>query len=93
MTVGNRNLKVTVTDRTTSSYDAANQLVYEQLAAGRTTYTFDAAGNQQLSKDPASARTTTTWNYENQPTLYQFSNSTRATYSYNAENRRVREDT
>lgn len=27
-------------------YEAAHQLIYAQTAAGRTTYTFDAGGNQ-----------------------------------------------
>ena len=78
--------------RTTYAYDAANQLVYAQAAAGRTTYLFDSAGNQQRTIDPTNARTTVTWNYENQPTLYQFPTGGRATYLYNADNRRVKED-
>jgi uncharacterized protein RhaS with RHS repeats len=78
---------------TTYVYDVANQLVYGQDSTGRTSYIFDAAGNQQLTLDPVGNLTTVTWNFENQPVLYQFPIGTRATYMYNADNRRVQEET
>jgi RHS repeat-associated protein len=85
--------KVVCRDFTHTGYDVANQLTYGLAAAGRTTYTFDAAGNQQIELTPAGARTTTTWNYENQPTVYQLSTGSRVTMSYNADNRRTQKQT
>ncbi len=38
--------------RTTFSYDVADQLVYSQAVAGRTTYVYDNAGNQQIERLP-----------------------------------------
>jgi len=63
-TVGNRLVLNANGTRTTTVYDNANQIKYSTAAAGRTTYTFDANGNQQIVREPAGARTTTTWNYE-----------------------------
>ena len=57
---------------------------YSNAAAGRTTYTFDANGNQQIVQEPSGARTTTTGNYENQPTLFIMPDGSRVTISYNA---------
>src|SRR5262249_25042799 len=75
--------------RATTAYDAANQIEYSAAAAGRTTYTFDAAGNQQIVLNPEATRSTTVWDYENQPTLYKLSDGTRVTATYNAENQRL----
>jgi hypothetical protein len=66
--------------------------VYGQDSTGRTTYTFDAAGNQAVEWPPTGHRTTVTWNYENQPTLYQKPLGARVTCLYNADNRRVEEE-
>ena len=74
---------------TRSEYDAANQLRYTNAAAGRTTYTFDADGNQQTVLEPSGDRTTTTWDYENQPTVYNNPDDSRVTMTYSADNRRV----
>ena len=89
----NRTVKNEDTVRTTFTYDVANQLNTSVAAAGTTTYTFGADGNQQLVKAPNGDLTTTTWNYENQPTKIAFPAGTRATYTYNADNRRVRKET
>jgi len=43
----------------------ANQLETSEDASGVTTYTFDAAGNQQLIQHPDDTRTTNTWDDEN----------------------------
>lgn len=67
--------------------------MYGLAVAGRTTYTFDSAGNQQITREPSGSRTTVTWNYENQPTLYKLPTGARVTYAYNADNRRVQEET
>ena len=89
-TVGNRLVLNANGTRTTTVYDNANQIKYSTAVAGRTTYTFDASGNQQIVKDPAGARTTTTWNFENQPTLFRLPDGSRVTMTYNANNRRVK---
>jgi RHS repeat-associated protein len=92
---GNRTLNNEAGTRTTTTYDAANQIVYSLAAAGRTTYTFDSDGNQQVVRNPDGTRTTTTWNYENQPTRYnQPANATypMVTMAYNADNQRVEKD-
>ena len=75
--------------RTATVYDNANQIKYSTAAAGRTTYMFDANGNQEIVREPSGARTTTTWNYENQPTLFRMPDGSRVTMTYNANNRRV----
>ena len=68
--------------------DAANQLVMSVDASGTTTYTFDAAGNQQIEQAP-SGTTTNVWNYENQMILVQMPNGSRVTMQYNAKFRRT----
>jgi YD repeat-containing protein len=89
---GNRTVNNQAGTRTTTTYDAANQIVYSLAAAGRTTYTFDSNGNQQVVRNPDGTRTTTTWDYENQPTLYKLSTGGRITMAYNADNQRTRKD-
>jgi len=71
--------------RTTSVFDAANQLQTSTDA----TDTFDASGNQQIVVAPTGSRTTYVWNYENQNTLVQQLSGTRETMAYNADFRRV----
>jgi YD repeat-containing protein len=88
-TVGNRLVLNANGTRTTTVYDNANKIKYSTAAAGRTTYTFDANGNQQIVREPAGGRTTTTWSYENQPTLFRMPDGSRVTITYNANNRRV----
>ena len=87
--IGNRTVKNPDTFRRTSVYDASNQLSYNQAVAGRTTYAYDSAGNQQLEQPPAGSRTTTTWDYENQPIVYRLPDASRVTMSYNSDSRRV----
>ena len=69
--------------------DNANQNEYSTAAAGRTTYTFDANGNQQSVQEPFGARATTTGNYEIQPTLFRMPDGSRVTMTYHTNNRRV----
>lgn len=92
---GNRTVNNQAGSRTTTTYDAGNQIICSVAAGGRTTYVFDANGNQQIVKNPDGTRTTVTWNYENQPTKY--SQPWNATYpvvtmAYNADNQRVEKD-
>ena len=70
--------------------DAANQLTYSEDISGRTTYTFDANGNQQLVQSPTNQRTTTTWDYENRTTLVQRPSGIRNTMAYNPDGLRVK---
>ncbi len=59
---------------------------------GRTTYTFDPNGNQQIERAPSGERTTTIWDFENQPRGMLLPSESRITYTYNAEFRRVESD-
>jgi hypothetical protein len=54
-----------------------------------TTFTFDAAGNQQIESGPAGT-TTNAWDYENQRTLVLLPGGQRETMVYNANFRNVR---
>ena len=60
-----------------------------EAAAGRTTYTFDNNGNQQVVQESSGNRTTNMWDYENQSTLIQKPDGSRVTMSYNPFNLRV----
>jgi RHS repeat-associated protein len=86
---GNRTLKNIDSARTTTVYDAANQLDYSVAAAGRTTYTFDNNGNQQIVEAPNGDRTTNTWDYENLTTKVEQPGNSVSTYTWNADNHRV----
>ena len=90
--LGNRLVKNEDGALTTSTYDAANQLKTSLDSSGVTSYTFDAAGNQQVVEEPSGARTTNTWSYENQTTLVVKPSGARITSMYNADNRRVRKE-
>lgn len=86
---GNRTLKNEDGVRTTYAYDPANQLMYAEAAAGRTTYVFDADGNQQLEIEPTGDRTTTTWDFENRTTLVQLPTDIRNTMTYEPDGLRI----
>ncbi|REJ91482.1 MAG: hypothetical protein DWQ34_15095, partial [Planctomycetota bacterium] len=87
---GNRLLKIHDGARTTSAYDAANQLIYSEDASGRTTYTFDADGNQEVVEHPAGDRTTYAWDYENRMTSAQLPSGVRNTMAYEPDGLRVK---
>ncbi|MBL8849284.1 MAG: hypothetical protein JNG89_06350, partial [Planctomycetaceae bacterium] len=52
-----------------ASNRGAGAFRYSQDVSGRTTFTFDADGNQQLVREPSGNRTTYSWDYENRMTL------------------------
>ena len=52
---------------------------------GVTTYTFDAAGNQQFVVAPSNSRTTSTWDDENRPTKVVLPAGTITTNAYRAD--------
>jgi YD repeat-containing protein len=87
---GNRLLKIHDGARTTSAYDAANQLRYTEDVSGRTTYTFDADGNQQRILAPNGDRTTYVWDYENRMTRVELPSGIRNTMAYEPEGLRVK---
>ncbi|MEX0642070.1 MAG: RHS repeat-associated core domain-containing protein, partial [Pirellulales bacterium] len=86
---GNRTLKNETGARTTSTYDDANQLTHADSASGRTTYTFDSDGNQQVVLEPGGNRTTNVWDFENRNVLVALPTGQRVTMSYSPDNRRV----
>jgi RHS repeat-associated protein len=87
---GNRTLKIDSGARTTTTLDAANQLVKSVASAGTTTFAFDANGNQRLSIAPAGGGTTTnTWDFENRLTKVQLPSGIVNTFTFNADNQRV----
>ncbi len=86
---GNRTLKNLDGQRTTSSYDDANQLRWSQDASGRTTYTFDADGNQQVVLSPSGDRVTNLWDYENKLIGVQHPTGSRETMAYDPDGKRV----
>ena len=87
---GNRTLKNLDGQRTTSTYDAANQLAWSQDASGRTTYTFDADGNQQVVLSPSGDRVTNLWDYENKLIGVQHPAGSRETMAYDPDGKRVK---
>ena len=50
--VGNRLTEINGGVRTTSTYNAANELTKTQVIAGTTTITYDANGNLLMSRNP-----------------------------------------
>ena len=72
-------------------YDDANQINDSVVAAGRTTYTFNANGNQPIVLEPDGDSSTTMWDYENRPTLYELPSTELVTLTDNADNTSRRE--
>ena len=87
--VGNRLVLNEDGIRTTTVFDGASQIEYSESAAGRTTYTFDTDGNQQIVEQPDNNRTTSVWDYENRMTSVILSDKTRSTMTYQPNNLRV----
>jgi RHS repeat-associated protein len=87
--VGNRLTETNGGARTTSTYDAANELTRSQVVAGITTYTFDAAGNSLTSRNPSNQRTTNTWDFENRLIQVALPSAIVDTFTYNADGQRV----
>jgi RHS repeat-associated protein len=88
---GNR---LTATDsgtRTTSTFDAANQLLTDTTPTGRTTYGYDQCGNR-VQKNAPTALTNYKWN-ENNRMLAAFPVTNPVTLAYNADGRRVQKAT
>ncbi len=75
--------------RTTSTYDAANELTKTQVVAGTTTITYDANGNMLLSRDPSNNRTSYTWDFENRMTQVALPAAIVDTFTYNGDGQRV----
>ncbi|MEQ9586804.1 MAG: RHS repeat-associated core domain-containing protein, partial [Parvibaculaceae bacterium] len=90
--VGNRLILNEDGNRTTTVFDAVNQIEHSEAAAGRTTYTFDADGNQQVVEQPDNYRTTNVWDYENRLMNVVLPDGTRSTITYQPNNLRVTSD-
>ena len=91
--VGNRLTEINGGVRTTSSYDAANELTRSQVVAGITTYTSDASGNLLTSRNPSNQRTTNTWDFENRLTKVALPSGIVDTFTYNGDGQRVQKRT
>ncbi len=79
-----------VTDYTT---DAANRLLVAADFSGRTTYSYDAAGNQTAIEDPSGDITTTIWDFDSRQQAVEQPDTSRVTFTYNCDHWRVgRED-
>ncbi|WP_197444224.1 RHS repeat domain-containing protein [Maioricimonas rarisocia] len=61
-------------------------------AAGLTTWTYDANGNQLTIEVPSGDLTTNTWDYENRLTRVEHSDGSITTYAYDPDNHRVEKD-
>jgi RHS repeat-associated protein len=78
-------------DVTTSAYDAANQLSHSDSPAGRTSFTYDADGNQ-LRKETPSELTDYAWDETGKMTLAQ-PPAGDVSFAYNAQGQRVEKET
>ena len=89
--VGNRLTKTdTLTgETTTSTYDAASQLVTSIDNAGTTSYTYDGNGNLTTIEDPSNAITTYTWDQENRRTKVELPSSEVVSSMYDGDGRRI----
>ena len=67
---------------TTRTYDAASQLLLSEDNAGRTTYSYDSAGNQNSVQRPNNERETRVWDAENRLTRTELPSGTVVTESY-----------
>jgi len=86
--VGNRTLLDVDGTLTTSTYNAANQILSAEEAAGVTTYTYDANGNQRSVEEPNLDLTTYTWSFENQMVKTELPDNTETAYNYAPVTRR-----
>ena len=86
---GNRLTQINGGVRTSSTYDAANELTKTQVVAGVTTITFDANGNLLLSRNPSNQRTSYTWDFENRLTQVALPTGVPNTFIYNGDSQRV----
>jgi RHS repeat-associated protein len=86
---GNRLALINGGVRTTSTYNAANELSRSQVVAGITTYTSDAAGNLLTSRSPTIQLTTNTWDFENRLTQVALPSGIVDTFTYNGDGQRV----
>ena len=64
-------------------------MAWSQDASGRTTYTFDADGNQQVVLSPSGDRVTNVWDYENKLVGVQHPAGSRETMAYDPDGKRV----
>jgi len=87
--VGNRVTEINGGVRTTSTYDAANELTKTQVVAGITSYTSDATGNLLTSRNPSNQPTSYTWDFENRLTQVSLPTAIVDTFTYNGDGQRV----
>ena len=87
--VGNRLTEINGGVRTTSTYDAANELTKTQVVAGVTTMTFDANGNLLLSRNPIEPADLVHLGFRKPPDPGGTANGRANTFTYNGDGQRV----
>jgi len=87
--VGNRTLLLNGGAATTSSYNAANELVTNQTSAGATSFAYDGNGNLLTTQAPGNQWTTNTWDGENRLTLVALPSGVVDSFTYNGDGQRV----
>ncbi|MHB8638094.1 MAG: RHS repeat domain-containing protein [Fimbriimonadaceae bacterium] len=88
---GNRLVKLDNSVRTTYTCDAVNQLSkFVDSSGNRTTFSYDATGNQRTQQVPGGGITTNTWDLENRLTKVALPSGTVNTFTYNGDGQRVK---
>ena len=87
--IGNRTVLMNSGALTTSTYNAANELVTSQSSAGVTTNAYDGSGDLLTALAPGSQRTTNTWDGEKRLTQVVLPSGVVNSSSYNGDGLRV----
>jgi RHS repeat-associated protein len=87
--VGERTLLLNGGAATTSTYNAANELVTSQSSAGVTSITYDGNGNLLTTRAPGNQWTTNTWDGENRLARAALPSGIVDSFTYNGDGQRV----
>ena len=87
--VGNRLVLINGGVRTTSTYDAANELTKSQASAGIDDDHLRRERQPAAEPDPSNQRTSYTWDFENRLTQVALPSASPNTFTYNGDGQRV----
>ena len=87
--VGNRTLLLNGGAATTSTYNAANELMTSQASAGVTSFAYDGNGNLLTTQAPGNQWTTNSWDGENRLTRVALPSEIVDSSTYNGDGQRV----